>query len=214
MSYLAQNLISSSILEFFVITLLSACSINQNYKYQVNGSDKYLHAVMHPQLKAPSGIIMPLRNDTYDIYLPLINGKVGKKLDIRPPTQIFALLKNSHGQFINNTAMIFFQSNLSVNTLWYQVIQIIKKLDYSISSYNYTLCKLTTDWINFYRDDENLQYQGRYQISVQSEKNNQKIIIVKSLSLKMGTTPINEQLQIQRYAAYILNNLVDVLSRY
>ena len=58
-----------------------------------------------------------------------------------------------------------------------------------------------------------MQYQGRYQVSVQPQ-GYQTAVVVKSLGLKQGDTAITEDSQTQRYAVSVLNDIVSGLDKY
>lgn len=90
-----QKALVMKILIVSFIMLLVACSSDQHYNSQINGNEEYLKAPALHNLNSPPGITLPTKNDEYDIPSPLHNGAIGKKLDIRPPTQPLALLNIS-----------------------------------------------------------------------------------------------------------------------
>ncbi|MCR2702856.1 outer membrane protein assembly factor BamC, partial [Salmonella enterica] len=59
---------------------------------------------------------------------------------------------------------------------------------------------LTTDWVKWNRLDEDNQYEGRYQISVQ-QQGYQQALVVKSVGLQQQgkTEQVTDQSEIQRY---------------
>ncbi|WP_226813538.1 outer membrane protein assembly factor BamC [Candidatus Profftia lariciata] len=192
--------------------MIPACSTNQLYKHQINGTEQYLHASMLSDLKTPKGIILPLHNNTYNIPMFLGNGKIGKSLDIRPPVHILPLLNNSFSYLTNNIATVLIDNILKEKDLWTEVIHVIKQNNYPISYYNYAEKKIITNWIIFQQVDKNLQYKGRYQISIQQKNNYQTAFIVKSLNLQQGNTIITEEDNIQRYTIYVINDLLGALA--
>ncbi len=72
--------------------LLTACSSEQRYKLQVSSDESYLQASELQDLKAPSGMILPVAHGDYDVPHAVARGNVGKQLDIRPPSQPRALV--------------------------------------------------------------------------------------------------------------------------
>ncbi|MSE19351.1 outer membrane protein assembly factor BamC, partial [Pantoea agglomerans] len=65
---------------------------------------------------------------------------------------------------------------------------------------------LTTDWVQWNRADEDQQYRGRYQISVQSQSYQQQLT-VRLLELQQDGKTITSPVQIQRYTAQMLNDI-------
>ncbi len=66
--------------------------------------------------------------------------------------------------------------------------------------------QLTTDWVNWNRADEDSQYRGRYQISVQKQ-GYQQALTVRLLQLQQQGNDVNSPVQIQRYTAQMLNDI-------
>ncbi|WP_395479671.1 outer membrane protein assembly factor BamC [Candidatus Curculioniphilus buchneri] len=81
------QLILKKILCIYFIILLLSCTSNTSYKHQCNGSHHYLKVSPLRSLSSPSDTILPHPTDDYKIP-PLVahNSKIGKSLDIRPPT--------------------------------------------------------------------------------------------------------------------------------
>ncbi|WP_016602825.1 outer membrane protein assembly factor BamC, partial [Yersinia pestis] len=71
---------------------------------------------------------------------------------------------------------------------------------------------LTTDWIKWNRADEDVQFEGRYQISVQ-EQGYQLALVVKSLELQQGGKTITQYSEIQRYNSAMLNAIIEGLDK-
>ncbi|MXP67270.1 outer membrane protein assembly factor BamC [Pantoea sp. Aalb] len=72
-------------LVFCTLILLSSCFNEQNYSRKFSTNESYLQTFTPYTLKIPKGITLPLKNEEYDIPNKIINGPLGKKLDIRPP---------------------------------------------------------------------------------------------------------------------------------
>ncbi|MGC6230401.1 outer membrane protein assembly factor BamC [Hafnia paralvei] len=213
MAYSVQKSAVATVVGISLVMMLSACSTDQRYKRQVSGDEAYLDATTLSELKTPAGMILPVQNGTYDVRLATAKGEVGKALDIRPPAQPLALLNGSRGQFVNGAAIVLVESTPGASSLWTQVTQAVQGLNYPIASRNDAGQTLTTDWVSFQRGDEDVQYEGRYQISVQPQ-GYQTAVVVKSLGLKQGETAITEDSQTQRYAVSVLNNVVSGLDKY
>ncbi|WP_067565275.1 outer membrane protein assembly factor BamC [Candidatus Doolittlea endobia] len=85
-----------------IIILLEACTSVQDHKCHIKGSQDYLKAPLLCALRSPSGIILPLHNDNYEIPAIPYNGAVGKELNICPP----ALLNDSRSQYSTDKTCI------------------------------------------------------------------------------------------------------------
>ncbi|EHD22556.1 MULTISPECIES: outer membrane protein assembly factor BamC [Brenneria] len=193
-----------------LVMLLAACSSDQRYKRQVSGDESYLQTPAQKALNTPAGMILPLQNGEYDIPPVTLNGAVGKELDIRPPVQPLALLSGSRTQISGDTATLLLENSAQNSQLWSQVVRILQDKNFTIASRQDAQQTLTTDWIAWTRQDEDLQYQGRYQITVQ-QQGYQIALVVKLLALQQNNNPVAEQAQIQRYAGLMLNTISESL---
>ncbi|MBX4181007.1 outer membrane protein assembly factor BamC [Sodalis sp. CWE] len=73
-----------------VTMLTESCSLyHYDCNTQANDHERYLQT---PSLRAliylPNSIFLPEYNNDYEIPTVLYNGKIGKKLDIRPPKSL------------------------------------------------------------------------------------------------------------------------------
>ncbi|WP_192457265.1 outer membrane protein assembly factor BamC [Musicola keenii] len=195
-----------------LIMMLAACSSDQRYKRQVNGDESYLSTPEHRSLNVPSGLILPLQNSDYDIPATTPNGALGKALDIRPPAQPLALLNGSRGQTVGNTATLLLENSARNSHLWPQIVQVLQSRNYAIASRQDANQTLTTDWISWKREDEDVAYQARYQISLKAQ-GYQLALTVKQLELQQNTRPVTDGTEIQRYTAQMLNTLSDALDK-
>ncbi|MCL2897500.1 outer membrane protein assembly factor BamC [Brenneria tiliae] len=193
-----------------LVMLLAACSSDQRYKRQVSGDESYLQTPTQKALNTPAGMILPLQNGEYDIPPVTQNGAVGKELDIRPPVQPLALLSGSRTQISGETATLLLENSAQNSQLWSQVVRILQDKNFTIASRQDAQQTLTTDWITWTRQDEDLQYQGRYQITVQ-QQGYQIALVVKLLALQQQNNPVAEPAQIQRYAGLMLNTISESL---
>ncbi|MCL2893273.1 outer membrane protein assembly factor BamC [Brenneria tiliae] len=193
-----------------LVMLLAACSSDQRYKRQVSGDESYLQTPTQKALNTPAGMILPLQNGEYDIPPVTQNGAVGKELDIRPPVQPLALLSGSRTQISGDTATLLLENSAQNSQLWSQVVRILQDKNFTIASRQDAQQTLTTDWITWTRQDEDVQYQGRYQITVQ-QQGYQIALVVKLLALQQNNNPVAEQAQIQRYAGLMLNTISESL---
>ncbi|WCG82089.1 outer membrane protein assembly factor BamC [Pectobacterium sp. A5351] len=206
MSYSLQKSMVAKVVGISLVMLLAACSSDQRYKRQVSGDESYLKAPALHALNTPAGMILPVQNGDYDIPPVTLNGAVGKELDIRPPVQPLALLNGSRTQISGDTATLLLENSAQNSQLWSQVIRVLQDKAFTIASRQDASQTLTTDWISWPREDENVPYQGRYQISVQ-QQGYQVALIVKLLGLQLNGQPVTTSDQNQRYAGLMLNAL-------
>ncbi|MEQ9890901.1 outer membrane protein assembly factor BamC [Pectobacterium aroidearum] len=206
MSYSLQKSMVAKVVGISLVMLLAACSSDQRYKRQVSGDESYLKAPAQHALNTPAGMILPVQNGDYDIPPVTLNGAVGKELDIRPPVQPLALLNGSRTQISGDTATLLLENSSQNSQLWSQVIRVLQDKAYTIASRQDASQTLTTDWISWPREDENVPYQGRYQVSVQ-QQGYQVALIVKLLGLQLNGQPVTTSDQNQRYAGLMLNAL-------
>ncbi|SFN12603.1 Beta-barrel assembly machine subunit BamC [Izhakiella capsodis] len=185
--------------------LLAGCSNNQHYKRQVSDSSEYMNAPGLQDLHVPAGMILPLQNGNYDVPTDDSKGPVGKKLDIRPPAQALALMNGTRTQFSGNTGMLILDSVRDAN-LWSQVVSILQSHHFPIAEQQDASQSLTTNWIQWQRPDEDHQYRGRYQISVQ-QQGYQQSLSVRLLQLQQEGKEISSSGEVQRYTAQMLNLL-------
>ncbi|MGI8487821.1 outer membrane protein assembly factor BamC [Pectobacterium sp. S5] len=206
MSYSLQKSMVAKVVGISLVMLLAACSSDQRYKRQVSGDESYLKASALHALNTPAGMILPVQNGDYDIPPVTLNGAVGKELDIRPPVQPLALLNGSRTQISGDTATLLLENSAQNSQLWSQVIRVLQDKAFTIASRQDASQTLTTDWISWPREDEDVPYQGRYQISVQ-QQGYQVALVVKLLGLQLNGQPVTAGDQAQRYTGLMLNVL-------
>jgi len=205
MAYSVQKTLVAKVVGLSLVMLLAACSSDQRYKRQVSGDESYLEAADISDLHAPAGMILPLQNGDYDIPSVSSKGAVGKALDIRPPAQPLALINGARTQFAGNSGVLMLDNTRS-GALWPQVIDVVQARNYPIASRTDASQTLTTDWVQWNRADEDHQYRGRYQISVQ-QQGYQQALTVRLLELQQENKGVNSPVQQQRYTAQMLNEL-------
>ena len=204
MAYSVQKSTVATVVGLSLAMLLSACSSDQRYKRQVDGDESYLETTDLKDLNVPAGMILPLQNGDYDVPPVTSNGPVGKQLDIRPPTQPLALVNGTRTQFAGNTGVMLLDGRN--HDIWSQVVSVVQSGNYAIVDRNDSNQTLTTDWVQWNRADEDHQYRGRYQISVQ-DQGYQQALNVKLLELEQEGKSVTTPVQIQRYTAEMLNQL-------
>ena len=204
MAYSVQKSTVATVVGLSLAMLLSACSSDQRYKRQVDGDESYLETTDLKDLNVPAGMILPLQNGDYDVPPVTSNGPVGKQLDIRPPTQPLALVNGTRTQFMGNTGVMLLDGRN--HDIWSQVVSVVQSGNYAIVDRNDSNQTLTTDWVQWNRADEDHQYRGRYQISVQ-DQGYQQALNVKLLELEQEGKSVTTPVQIQRYTAEMLNQL-------
>lgn len=205
MAYSVQKSTVAKAVGLSLVMLLAACSSDQRYKRQVSGDESYLEAADISDLRAPAGMILPLENGEFDVPAVSSQGATGKQLDIRPPAQPLALVNGARTQFAGNSGVLLLESSRSAG-LWSQVVDVVQTQKYPIASKTDANQTLTTDWVEWQRADEDYQYRGRYQISVQ-QQGYQQALTVKLLELEQQNKAVTSPVQQQRYTAEMLNAL-------
>ncbi|CNB76633.1 outer membrane protein assembly factor BamC [Yersinia pseudotuberculosis] len=195
-----------------LVMLLAACSTDQRYKRQVSGDESYLTAPGLKPLNAPSGMILPVQNGEFDVRTVNSQGAVGKQLDIRPPVQPLTLLSGSRAENATDTSKLLLENSPQNRDLWAQITRVLQDHNWPIASRQDASQTLTTDWIKWNRADEDVQFEGRYQISVQ-EEGYQLALVVKSLELQQGGKTITQYSEIQRYNSAMLNAIIEGLDK-
>ncbi|CAK9885589.1 MAG: Outer membrane protein assembly factor BamC [Candidatus Erwinia impunctatus] len=212
MSYSVQKSLVASVVGLSLAMLLSSCSSDQRYKRQVSGDESYLQTTDVGDLRTPAGMILPLQNGDYDIpRVSNTSGLLGKQLDIRPPAQALALVDGARAQSTNNNSVLLFD-NASGQRLWSEVQSIIEQQHFPVESRADDRQSLTTGWVHWQRADEDHQYQGRYQISV-DQQGNQQALTVRLLDLKQEESQITSLIQLQRYRSQMMNALSTELDK-
>ncbi len=205
MAYSVKKSTVVKVVGLSTVMLLAACSSDQRYKRQVSGDESYLQAPELKDLNAPAGMILPLQNGDYEITASAGNGAVGKQLDIRPPAQPLALLNGARSQFAGNTGTLMLENTRS-GSIWPQVVNVVQSYKFPIADRQDASQQLTTDWVQWNRADEDNQYRGRYQISVQ-QQGYQQALTVRLLQLQQQGEDVTAPAQIQRYTAQMLNDI-------
>lgn len=203
MAYSVQKSTVAKVVGLSLVMLLAACSNDQRYKRQVSGDESYLQAADLSDLRAPACMILPIQNGDFDIPSVNPNGQVGKQLDIRPPAQTLALMNGTRSQFAGNTGTLMVDSR---SAIWPQVVDAVQSLKFPIADRQDARQSLTTDWVQWNRADEDNQYRGRYQLSVQPQAG-QQVLMVKLLELQQQDKAVTSPVQIQRYTAQMLNEI-------
>ncbi|MGC6387668.1 outer membrane protein assembly factor BamC [Ewingella sp. S1.OA.A_B6] len=207
-----QKSMVAKVVGISLIMLLAACSTDQRYKRQVSGDEAYLDAPPVSELKAPAGMILPLQNGTYEIPRGALKGSVGKQLDIRPPMQPLALLNGSRTQFTGDSGTVLLENTPQNRDLWNNVVKAVQQNNFKIASRDDAKQTLSTDMVDWNRADEDFQYQGRYQISVQ-QQSYQLALTVKTLELKQQDKVVTAPAEIQRYNSQMLNSITASLDK-
>ncbi|MCX8960447.1 outer membrane protein assembly factor BamC [Erwinia psidii] len=211
MAYSVQKSTVAKVVGLSLVMMLAACSSDQRYKRQVSGDESYLQAADVSELRAPTGMALPLQNGDFDIPSVSTKGQVGKQLDIRPPAQALALMNGTRTQFAGNNGVLLLENDRN-GALWPQVVDVIQARNYPIASRTDASKTLTTDWVQWNRADEDHQYRGRYQVSVQ-QQGYQQALNVRLLELQQEGKAVSSPVQLQRYTAQMLNELSSGLDK-
>lgn len=204
MAYSVKSSAVARVAGLSVVLLLTACSHDQHYKREINGNLDYLKATGLQDLNTPSGMILPLESGQYQVPAGTIKGATGTQLDIRPPAQPLALLNGSRTQLSGNSAVLIIENSQS--DTWDQVVSIVQVQKWGIAQRDDATQQLTTEWINWDRPDEDHQYRGRYQITV-DKQSYQTVITVRSLELQQKGVAVTSPEEIQRYSTQLLNTI-------
>ncbi len=196
-----------------LVTLSVACSTDKHHQYRANGDDTYLDLPALKALQAPAGIILPLQNSDFAIPATSLTQPVGKQVDIRPPEQAVALLRGSRAEYANGIGKLLVENNARYRNMWAQVLQIIQDNNFPITSHQRVNQTLTTDWLKWPRADEDVPFEGRYQISVKPE-DYQLVLVVRSLELQKEGEIISDKSAIQRYNSMMLNTIISGLDQF
>ncbi|WP_312382485.1 outer membrane protein assembly factor BamC [Atlantibacter subterraneus] len=211
MAYSVQKSRVTKVATVSLVMLLAACSSDSRYKRQVSGDESYLDAAPLAELHAPAGLILPVENGDYNIPVTNGSGRVGKELDIRPPAQPLALVTGARTQFTGDTATLLLESGRS-GSLWPQVVSAVQSHNYPITKRDDAAQTLSTDWVQWNRADEDQQYRGRYQITVQPQ-GYQQALVVKLVNLEQDGKPVADSASLQRYSAEMLNSIASSLDK-
>ncbi|NIG98826.1 MAG: outer membrane protein assembly factor BamC [Serratia symbiotica] len=214
MAYSLQKSTVEKVVCLSLVVMLVSCSSDQHYKRQVSGDEAYLDAVPLKALNAPVGMILPVQSGNYEVPAFTLKGSVGKQLDIRPPVQPLALLSGSHAQYNGDSGTLLLENSPQSQHLWARVVSMLQAKQITIASRQDAAQTLTTDWVKWNRLDEDSQYQGRYQISVQ-QQGYQQALVVKSVDLQQqGKTAQESDLStIQRYNGVMMNTIIEALDK-
>ncbi|NHB91352.1 outer membrane protein assembly factor BamC [Photorhabdus cinerea] len=188
--------------------LLAACSSDQSYKREVNGNEAYLDTPPLKALNIPAGMILPLQNGEYDIPPTISKGLVGKELDIRPPSQALTLLSGSRTENSAKSSKLLLENTPENSNLWSQINHFLLKKGYKVSQRDDANQTLTTDWIEWQRADENVPYQTRHRISIALQSYQIELSVVNE-GLRQAGQQITDPIEIQRYNALMLNQLIE-----
>ncbi|WP_199634673.1 outer membrane protein assembly factor BamC [Serratia sp. PAMC26656] len=214
MVYSLQKSTVAKVVGISLVMMLAACTTDQRYKRQVSGDESYLNASELKPLNAPAGMILPVQSGNYDVPATTLKGGVGKQLDIRPPVQPLALLSGSRAQYAGDSGTLLLENSPQNQNLWSRVVSMLQTKNIAIASRQDAGQTLTTDWVKWNRLDEDNQYEGRYQISVQ-QQGYQQALVVKTVGLQQQgkTEQITDPSEVQRYNGMMMNTIVEGLDK-
>ncbi|MFI8416526.1 outer membrane protein assembly factor BamC [Serratia sp. NPDC078593] len=214
MAYSLQKSMVAKVVGISLVMMLAACSSDQRYKRQVSGDEAYLDAAPLKALSAPAGMILPIQNGNYEVPPVAAKGVFGKALDIRPPVQPLALLSGSRAQYAGDSGTLLLENSPQNQNLWSRVVSLLEAKDIPIASRQDAGQTLTTDWVKWNRLDEDNQYEGRYQISVQ-QQGYQQALVVKTVGLQQQgkTEQVTNTSDIQRYNGMMMNAITEGLDK-
>ncbi|MFC0225187.1 outer membrane protein assembly factor BamC [Serratia aquatilis] len=214
MAYSLQKSTVATVVGIALMMTLAACSSDQRYKRQVSGDESYLDAAPLKPLNAPAGLILPVQAGNYEVPVATQKGQTGKQLDIRPPVQPLALLSGSRGQNAGDSGTLLLENSPQNQNLWPRIASLLQAKNMPIASRQDAEQTLTTDWVKWNRLDEDIQYEGRYQISLQKQ-GYQQALVVKTLELRQQgqTEKVTNPAEVQRYNSMMMNTIVAGLDK-
>jgi outer membrane protein assembly factor BamC len=128
--------------------------------------------------------------------------------------QPLALLSGSRAQYAGDSGTLLLENSPQNQNLWSRVVSLLQAKNIAIASRQDAGQTLTTDWVKWNRLDEDNQYEGRYQISVQ-QQGYQQALVVKSVGLQQQgkSEQVTDQSEIQRYNGMMINTLIEGLDK-
>lgn len=184
-----------------LLTLLSGCSFDQRYRYQVNGTEDYLHTPALKPIQVPKGLTLPPADNQYNIGSVPQQGNTGLNVDIFPPSLPLATLAGSIVDYRRGIATLDISANSAIwariNTLLRQhTIPIVSKRNNEII----TGPVVTT--ISAHMDP----FTATYRIYTKKEGSQQQQVGIQLISLFMGKKNISaDNLYKQRYTVNFFN---------
>ncbi|CAJ0992192.1 outer membrane protein assembly factor BamC [Pantoea sp. Nvir] len=217
MSHSVKRSTIANILLLSTVIQLIACSSKHLYKIEINDNESYLQSSRLRNLNTPSGMILPVEHDDYDVPYATTSGKIGIQLDISPPVQPLVIIKDSKVQSNGNAGRIILGNECSL--MWADVTQLFHSYNFPILDLNNKEQRLTTDWISWWNyHQKNNKYNGRYQVSMQL-LGDQRALAVRLIELQQNGKVITSPVLIARYTIQILNEIsagldkVDIANR-
>lgn len=195
----------------YVLTIaaLVGCSNNPHYTREIENGERYLQSSGLQELKAPTGLILPVENSNYEITRVQRLGAVGKALDIRPPSQLLVTPDGTRIERDNSTNVLTF--NKQRPALMQQVEAILLREQIPIAQRDNAGAQVTTDWVAWPQADATQAYRARYQITLQ-QGTSQQMLTVKLLELQQAQQPVLDAARIQHYNTQMMNKIAAALT--
>ncbi|WP_392565521.1 outer membrane protein assembly factor BamC [Utexia brackfieldae] len=186
-----------------VSLLLSACSVDQRYKREVNGNDNYLKTPALKKLNAADGLTLPAEQGDYYIYPNVKVGAVGDDVDIRPPLQPIAALTGSNADYDGKVAVLQAPSVLDI---WRNIKPILNEKNISIATDSQQ--EILTAPTTFTRADEDIARQASFAIR-HNQNGASQTVSVELLTLQAnGENLLDNAIERQRYTVGFFNMLM------
>jgi outer membrane protein assembly factor BamC len=124
------------------------------------------------------------------------------------------LLSGSRAQYAGDSGTLLLENSPQNQNLWSRVTSMLQAKNIAIASRQDATQTLTTDWVKWNRLDEDNQYEGRYQISVQ-QQGYQQALVVKTVGLQQQgkTDQVTDPSEVQRYNGMMMNTIVEGLDK-
>ncbi|EKO3580992.1 MULTISPECIES: outer membrane protein assembly factor BamC [Vibrio] len=190
------------------VLVLSACSSSPAQRRQAKNDFAYLETKPLTPWVLPEGAV-PQFYPNYTIPEGQFPGKIGRKVDIRPPQQILELIPGARAERQNGEVTLWMIRQDEADRVWQTALTMMEER--GIGAVEQSDNRVETSWINWVSEDEDTTLGSRYELT-RVEANNRfgfKISLIdwREDGKSMPVTASNKE----RYNAFMTNL---VTSRY
>ncbi|VFP79503.1 outer membrane protein assembly factor BamC [Candidatus Erwinia haradaeae] len=187
-------------IELILAIFISSCSSDlHDSKQNIRSKDPKEFGSLE-MLKSPSGMVLPIPNDSWSVpTVSKLNNKYSQ-IDLKPPIHPVTLSYKAHMHISGSTGMLVIDDY--VVSIWLKIVDIIQKSHFSIIARQDKKQSLLTDWIQL-NHAVGEKYFGRYKISTKLY-GNQNIVEVTLLNLRNKEYLIYSPSEMQRYISQML----------
>ena len=194
----------TTILSAVASIFLVSCSSDQNYKREIDGSEDYLNSPALKALVIPKGVSVPVEVGDFYIDGSNIEGALGKKLDIRPPTVPIVTVDEAF--VIYNDGMVTFNTPIS-SGVWNRIPNTLAKQNIPIVASDNNTIKTGNAVIS--RGDEKRAVEASYIFKRQILDETETITIVLHTLTRDGSDLMSQPIEVQRYTVGLSNQIMD-----